>query len=191
VDTLRTFIAIELPAQVRAKISEHINRLRGEFPEVRASWNCENNLHLTLKFLGNVPVERVSALSDAAAESARSIETFDLIVSGCGWFPPRGKPNVLWIGIDDAEGNLRLLHHTLEDRCAEAGFERDARNFHPHLTIARLRGSAGIRRLAEMHKALDFPAQRFTITEIAIFRSELLQQGSKHTALSRHQLAAK
>ncbi len=191
VNAYRTFIAIELPQSIRALVAHYIDQLHSAFPGVRASWLREDNLHLTLKFLGDVPVTRLPALSDAADEAARSIQAFNMIVSGCGSFPPRGQPKVLWIGIDDAEDNLSRLHQGLEESCAVAGFERDARDFHPHLTIARLRKPAGSRGLAEAHRARPFSSQRFTVSEIVVFKSELLREGSKHTALSRHQLVAK
>src|SRR5882724_2236540 len=96
---IRTFIAIEIPADIRRRIKQHIDQLRAAFPDLRASWTRENNLHLTLKFLGNVPVARITALSNAVAAAAHQINQFDLVVSGCGTFPPHGRPKVLWIGV--------------------------------------------------------------------------------------------
>ena len=210
-DTLRTFIATEIPAPIRRRIKEHIDQLRTAFPDVRASWTREDNLHLTLKFLGDVPVSRIPALSDAVAEAAHTIEPIDLIVSGCGTFPPHGRPKVLWVGLREgtagilpasssldagsadvpyasSEHALTALHAAVEDACAAAGFERELRPYHPHLTIARLRDSKGSRALAEQHKELGFPPQTFTVSELVVFRSELSSQGSKHSALSRHEL---
>src|SRR2546421_13108411 len=102
----RTFIAIEIPAEIRRRIKEHIDQLRAAFPDVRASWTREDNLHLTLKFLGEVPVARIPALSDAVTEAAHEINPFGLIVSGCGTFPPHGRPKVLWIGVHAASANV-------------------------------------------------------------------------------------
>jgi 2'-5' RNA ligase len=201
IDSYRTFIAIELSPEIRRRIQEHIDQLRFAFPEVRASWLREDNLHLTLKFLGDVPIARIPALSDAAAEAARSNESFDVIVSECGSFPPRGQPNVLWIGVGSvppavaggfappaSASGLQSLHVAVENECAEAGFERDPRPFHPHLTIARLGKSRGSRALAEHHKQLSFAPQTFTVSELIVFRSELSSEGSKHTMLSRHEM---
>jgi len=215
VSSYRTFIAIELSSDIRRRIKEHIDQLRSAFPDVRASWLREDNLHLTLKFLGDVPVARIAALSDAAAEAARSNESFDVIVSGCGSFPPHGRPKVLWIGIVSeppasplplGEGGVRVrsiaggitpeaqpsrlhaLQNVIESACAAAGFKRDTRPFHPHLTTARLRSSKGSRALAELHREMPFPPQTFTVSELVVFRSELSSQGSKHTLLSRHEL---
>jgi 2'-5' RNA ligase len=211
VDTYRTFIAIELPSNIRQSIKQHIDQLRAVFPGVRASWTREDNLHLTLKFLGNVPVERIPALSNAVTAAAHEIKPFDLAICDCGIFPPHGRPKVLWIGCAnvppashsrDAESTgfqpasstsplplaLSSVHAALEDRCAAAGFAREPRSFHPHLTIARLRESKGSRALAEHHKHLGFAAQTFTVSELVVFRSELSSKGSKHTALARHEL---
>jgi len=124
----------------------------------------------------------------AAAATAKAIDPFELAIGGCGWFPPHGKPKVLWIGIDDLEARLHKLQDALQERCADAGFDRDERSFHPHLTIARLRSPAGSRDLAETHKAHGFTSQRLAVSEVVVFRSELLHEGSKHTAISRHKL---
>src|SRR5213078_3087594 len=85
--TYRTFIAIELPAGIRQAIQQHINQLRQTFPEVRASWSRADNLHLTLKFLGDVSVSRIAALSKACADATSNIEPFELVINGCGAFP--------------------------------------------------------------------------------------------------------
>jgi 2'-5' RNA ligase len=231
VNSYRTFIAIELPRDLRALIVAHIKTLRDELPDVRASWSREDNLHLTLKFLGNVLPSEISKVSDAAARAASTISPFELTVSGCGAFPPHGRPNVLWIGVGtpasgvqqsaDSQSAIRnsqstignsqseirnsksaipssplpltpsplaVLHSSLEDELAAAGFPREPRPFHPHLTIARIRNPKGTRPLAELHQRLGFPPQSFTVSEVIVFRSELLKEGSKHTAVSRHQL---
>jgi len=210
--TYRTFVAIEIPTDIRRRIKEHIDQLRAAFSDVRASWTREDNLHLTLKFLGDVPVARIPTLSEAVTDAAHEVSPFDLIVSGCGSFPPRGRPKVLWIGCTGVQpessemnagsakifsassssgtqaSSLHVLHQTLEDRCAAAAFEREPRAYHPHLTIARLRESKGSRALAEHHKQLRFPPQTFTVSELVVFRSELSSEGSKHTALARREL---
>lgn len=187
-EKLRTFIAIEIPADLKLKILEHIDRLRREIPEVKASWSRENNLHLTLKFLGDIPRDRIPILSRAAEEAARTCAPFEIVLAGSGVFPRIAKPNVLWLGVDDHEHKLQALHQALEDRCSEVKFTREARAFHPHLTIARLRNPTQGRALAEAHQALSFPAQTLAVAEIVVFKSELLREGSRHTALSHHRL---
>ncbi len=182
----RVFIAIELPSVVRKSLSDHINRLRKALPDVHASFSREENLHLTLKFLGNTPVSKTEALSQAAQRAAGRFQPFDLMIGSCGAFPPRGQPRVLWIGIDDPSGQLAELQRTLEDECAKAGFVREERLFHPHLTITRLRKPQGSRELARLHGEIGFAYQDVIVSDIVLFRSELLPAGSRHTAISRH-----
>jgi RNA 2',3'-cyclic 3'-phosphodiesterase len=186
VHSFRTFIAIEIPRDIRQRVIQHIERLRREVPDMRVSWSREDNLHLTLKFLGNVPVANIPKISQAIARATQMALPFEMTVSGCGTFPTRGRPNVLWIGTQ-ATG-LPELHAAVEQECETLGFAREPRSFHPHLTIARLRKPEGGQRLAEIHKAMDFAPQSFTVSEVVMFRSELLKEGSKHTAISRHAL---
>jgi len=182
----RVFIAIELPSVVRKSLSDHIHGLRKALPDVHASWSREENLHLTLKFLGNTPVTKIEALSQVPYNAAVRFSPFDLIVGRCGAFPPRGQPRVLWIGIDHPSGKLAELHRSLEDECTKAGFAREERPFHPHLTIARLRKPQGSRQIARLHEEMGFTNQRVSVSEMVLFRSELLSEGSRHTAISRH-----
>ena len=193
--TYRTFIACELPTDIRPRIKEYIDQLRDAFPQVRASWSREDNLHLTLKFLGDLPASRITGLSDACSEALKDLEPFELMISGCGSFPPHGKPKVLWIGIEDAgtpaASHLSQLHAALEASCAARGFERETRPYHPHLTVARIREAKDTRALAEHHRQINFPPQRFAICEVVVFRSQLSSAGSKHFALSRHRLGSK
>jgi 2'-5' RNA ligase len=209
-DSFRTFIAIEIPRELRALVIQHIKQLRHALPNTRASWVREDNLHLTLRFLGNVPVTDIPQVSSAVERATKTISPFELTISGCGVFPPRGRPNVLWLGIepgsagilpagrghpartsfDRAPGaqasSLQTLYPSLETELAAAGFPREPRPFHPHLTIARLRHPHDARELAERHQGLSFAPKSFSVSEVVVFRSELLKEGSKHHALSRH-----
>ena len=114
------------------------------------------------------------------------VEPFEIVVEGCGAFPPRGQARVLWIGIDDLSGQLAFLHTALEDECARASFSREERPFHPHLTIARIRKAHDSRHLAAVHKEIGFDPQTVRASELAVIRSELRREGSRHTIISRH-----
>jgi 2'-5' RNA ligase len=188
-NTYRTFIAIEIPAGLRATVIDYIKHLRGKIPDISASWSREDNLHLTLKFLGEVPIAQIEEVSAAASAAARASGPFELILAGSGVFPPRGKPSVLWMGIEDPHGALQTVQQGLEGECAARGFTRDVRAYHPHLTIARIRKPHGTKNLSAAHLASDFAAQTFTAKELVVFRSELLPQGSRHTPISSHALS--
>jgi 2'-5' RNA ligase len=185
-------------------------------PDVRASFSREDNLHLTLKFLGNVPVADIPKVSDAIARATKSVSPFELTFSDCGSFPQHGRPSVLWIGAGSAgrgpqagsplgvldilpagparpataptSSNLDRLYSATEEELAAVEFTRESRPFHPHLTIARLRHSQGARQLAELHKSLGFAPITFAVSQVVVFKSELFKDGSKHTAVSRHNL---
>jgi len=184
----RVFIAIELPGNIRKRIADHINRLRSLVPDARASWIREDNLHLTLKFLGDVPITNVEKLSAAASIGASKVKQIEIVLEDCGAFPPRGQPKVLWIGIDDPSGKLSELNRALEDECAKAGFAREPRAFHPHLTIARIRQPHGSRQLAARHQEIGFNRDATRVSELAVIRSELRSEGARHTVISRHEL---
>jgi 2'-5' RNA ligase len=187
-ESWRLFIAIELPPEIRQTIKQHITRLQAACPDVRASWTRAENLHLTLKFFGDVAVNRVDTLSQALMRAAAQTTEFDLLFEGCGVFPPRGKPNVLWIGIspETAPSCLRL-YQAIEEECANVGFKRDERKFHPHLTIARLRHPAGARDLANLHQATEFEPVALRVGSVCLIRSELSSAGSRYTIVARHE----
>ncbi len=185
-ESWRVFYAVELPTDVRARAAEHIARLRDAAPEVRAGWEREEKLHLTLKFLGEIATSRVAALSSAAELAAQSQQPFTCGIEHAGTFPERGQPRVLWLGVSDAPGNLTRLQQALENECARAGFAREERAFHPHLTLARVRAPQGSRRLAEIHQELGFELMEFPVTELVLIRSELGKGGSRYTVISRY-----
>src|SRR5205085_3329961 len=126
-NSYRLFIAIELPAEVRRHIKEYVYTLRHGYPDVRASWTREDNMHLTLKFLGDTPIDKVESLNHALQRATNQISRFEIVIHRTGSFPSHGKPNVLWIGIDDPSGNLRKLHEQLEQECSRASFTLDER----------------------------------------------------------------
>ena|SRR5438132_1182209 len=184
----RVFVAIELPAEVRHRVAQHIQLLREQVPDTRASWNREQNLHLTLKFLGDIPVTRVEAASRAVEQAAKGVDSFALTIEGSGSFPPHGTPRVLWLGIQGAANESSALFDVLEEEFVNQGFPREHRPFHPHLTIARLRKPHGARRLAELHKQIGFERMAFQVKDVCVIRSELSPEGSRYTVIARHAL---
>jgi 2'-5' RNA ligase len=185
---LRVFCAVALPPDVRAGAAAHIEKLRGVMPDVRASWDRAEKLHITIKFLGGIEAARVSTLSLAASRAAACVQSFTLSIEGTGAFPSQGPARVLWLGVTDASGGLARLQTSLEDTAAEAGFPREKRPFHPHLTIARLRQPQGAGRLAALHHERGFASAPFQVTELIIIRSEPGPGGSRYTEISHHRL---
>jgi 2'-5' RNA ligase len=179
---------VELPEEVCERLRDHIGRLRKAVPEATASWSRVENIHLTLKFFGNVAVDRIPAISEAAARTVREFSAFRIAVSSTGVFPKPSRAQVLWIGVDDRSGKLSALQKRFDEECLTEGFPKEDRGYRPHLTIARLRKPDGARHLADTHLNMNFANIDVPLTELVIFRSELSPKGSKYTALSRHHL---
>ena len=173
--TWRVFCAVELPHEIRAQLGDHIARLRKEVPDVAASWSRVENIHLTLKFYGNVEVDRIASISSAIDQAGKDIAPFEIAVGKTGAF----RSQVLWIGVSDPAEKLTTLHQRLgsEDRV-----------YRPHLTIARIRRPDGARRLVDAHLQMKFEPVAVKVNQVILFRSELSPKGSKYTVISKHGL---
>jgi len=187
----RVFCAIELPASVRAVVLRHIADLNDAAPGARASWAREATLHLTLKFLGEIPIASVPTFSNAVARAVAGVSPFSVRLSETGAFPRHGQPRVLWIGVDDVSQKLADLQSRLEEESEAAGYAKEERPFHPHLTIARLRDLRDAKALARAHKEMQFEPVEIPVSELVVIRSELSSAGSKYTIVSRHALSSK
>jgi len=183
---VRVFFAVELGEEVRRRVVDHISNLREQLPEVRASWERPEKLHVTLKFIGNIEPDKRAVLSEAAERVASTLAPFHFVISDAGAFPVRGSPRVLWLGARDDSGSLVRLQRGLEDECEGVGFPREARAFHPHLTIARLRRPEGARELAALHEEKGFAPSEVFVEALLLIQSELGPAGSRYTELSRH-----
>ena len=189
-ESWRVFCAIDLSGKVRASLMRQINRLREAVPHAQASWSREENIHLTLKFLGEIQTSRLINLSNAAARAVADFPPFQITLEETGVFPKHGTPRVLWIGVKDESGKLAEFHTRLEEACAREGFAKEERPFHPHLTIARLRKPQGARSLAVAHKEMRFEPAYVAVAELLVIRSELSGAGSRYTVISSHRLEA-
>lgn len=135
---MRLFIGIGLSPDCRRAIAGAVSPLREK--GIPVSWTPERNLHLTLKFLGETPASRVNELAGLMAEAGRGIPPFLLRIEEAGAFPTLRTPRVLWIGIREPLELVRKLHQNMENTLSGAGFPRDERPFHPHVTVGRVRG---------------------------------------------------
>ena len=186
--TWRVFCAIELPRPTRDLVLQHIACLKAAVSTARASWSRDANLHLTLKFLGEIPQTSVPDISHAASRAAASVQSFSIRLEQAGVFPSQRQPRVLWLGINDLSAKLAELRARLETESSRAGFAKEGRPFHPHLTIARLRQPAGAQALAGAHQQMEFEPVEIAVSELLVIRSELSSEGSKYTVVSRHPL---
>jgi RNA 2',3'-cyclic 3'-phosphodiesterase len=184
----RMFCAFELPEGLRRSIAEHSQKVREAVPEAAASWSRPENIHLTVKFFGNVDPATVPVISATAARVVKEFSSIQIAVGKTGVFPRPSRPQVLWIGVEDQSGGLLKLQQRLEDGFAREGFPKEDRAFRPHLTIARIRRPQNADHLAEAHLGLEFSNVAVSLNELVLIRSELSPKGSQYTAISRHRL---
>jgi 2'-5' RNA ligase len=177
---MRSFVAIELDPPLRGPL---IRLLRERLPRTRdVRWCTEQQLHLTLKFLGEARDEQLSAVCDALAAAAADIEPFPLRLAGLGCFPAPRNPRVLWCGVEDEAGGCARWLAAADPLLEELGFPRETREFHPHITLGRSKSSAGagvIRRVLE--EATPPPPREMTVGEIVLFESRLSPRGAQYT----------
>ena len=184
----RMFCAFELPETLQTQIHDRAKRVREAVPDAAASWSRPENIHLTVKFFGNVDQAKVAVISTAAARVVKEFPPLQIEVGTTGVFPRPSRPQVLWIGIEDTSKALSEFQQRLENEFAGDGFPKEDRAFHPHLTIARIRKPQNAAQLAETHLKMEFSPVEIILRELVLFRSELSSKGSKYTAISRHVL---
>jgi len=193
--TVRTFIAIELPDEVREYLARRQERLKGAGANVK--WTRPEQIHLTLAFLGNVPADELGALSEAVREAVSGFGPLRLRATGTGQFPPGGRPRVLWVGVRTESGDLAGLQQAVAQAAAPLAEKQEHRAYHAHLTLGRVRqgrrgrrGSRGgggdlhglARAVAEMAEE-EGPV--FDADEVVVFQSDLGPAGPTYTPLAR------
>jgi 2'-5' RNA ligase len=188
---LRTFIAVELSPAVKAKARELVNRLA--VVDSKISWVHQDQMHLTLKFLGDVPETETPEVCRAVAKAAARIEPFEIVFRGAGAFPTAEHPRSLWIGVEDGADELLALQQAVEESLyQELGFPKERRRFQPHLTVGRVKHvePEDAARLTELIQSnADFDGDLSVVEEVVTFASFLGRQGARHEALDHAPLA--
>lgn len=181
-ETLRTFIALDMPAEIKTALANYIQPLKS-LPG-RVSWTKPENLHLTLKFLGDTPTAQIEGIAVALQEIANVVPAFSANVTGTGAFPNGEKPRVLWVGLDEPTGMLLKLAQALDARMHRFGFKKEKRTFAPHLTIGRVKDL----RIPEIIHGLQekpLAARPAHFNEIVFMQSVLHTAGSIYTPLRK------
>jgi RNA 2',3'-cyclic 3'-phosphodiesterase len=176
---MRLFVAINFTSKDRQRMGRAARRMRDA--ELPVRWVEPDQIHMTLKFLGEVRPERVEAVKLAVARVAAKTQSFTLRLGGSGAFPTTRRPKVIWLGVD-ASPELRCLKHDLEWELAPLGFAREVRAFHPHVTLgrARLDARAGdFRGFEDVVGATDFKAE-ITVRSVDLMKSTLSAKGARY-----------
>jgi 2'-5' RNA ligase len=192
---MRLFIAVDLDERVRAAAAAIGGRLRGEIERggrrlapAGASWVAPHNMHLTVRFLGEVEEARAALVAKAVGEAFR-IPAFAISIGGVGLFPPAGRPRVLWIGVPEGNSQLVAVHGEVEQRLDALGFEREQRAYHPHLTLARFREPASAEVRVLVAQASGTEAGHSAAHDVVLYESRLSSAGPTYHVLARAPLA--
>jgi 2'-5' RNA ligase len=180
---VRCFVAVELASAVRKPLL----RLLRELPRSReVRWCGEEQLHVTLKFLGEVSDVKRDRVCEVMADTSGQIQPFAIRVGGLGCFPSPRSPRVLWCGVEDRSDGCARWVKLADPLLAELGFEPEARAFTPHVTLGRSRsrnGGAALQRVLET-SALA-PGVEMEVGEVVLFESRLLPQGAQYRLIQR------
>jgi 2'-5' RNA ligase len=186
-EQIRSFIAIELSEEAKkglAGLKKELEKDEHRF----VKWVDPRGIHLTLKFLGNIPSERVTEITEAMGKAVQGISPFCLEVSGLGAFPSLKQARVLWVGIGGELDQLSTLQQNIDSVLAALGFAREERPFVPHLTLARVREGASLperRSFGELVGSAAFEDKYpIEVEAVRLMRSQLTPAGALYTCLS-------
>src|SRR5208283_736643 len=184
---IRAFLAIDLPESLRPGLALAQGELKKSQADVR--WVPPGNIHITLKFFGNLPDAEVPPIIAAARQAASQQAPLSLAVSGAGAFPSSRSPRVVWLGLGGDLLPLSQFFHRLEKAFAQLGYPPEGRAFNPHLTLGRVRSPEGRAQLSRALEKLVVDWPRFPVREIILYQSVLSPQGSTYTPLEVIKLA--
>lgn len=191
-ETLRTFIAIVLPESVIRQLAQVQRQLERQAPPESVRWVKPEGVHLTLKFLGDTPVDKLDAIRAALGEVASRASPCAFTVGGLGCFPNARRPRVIWVGVQPMGEELASLHQAVERAMKPLGFPPEGRNFTPHLTLGRVRDRippADLARLGTLVSSADVG----TLGEVqarsfALIQSVLKPSGAEYTPLAEFRM---
>jgi len=187
-EEIRTFVAIELSAAIKSELARVQEMLKEKIATPHLRWVDAENVHLTLKFLGNVPQDRIQETAAALREACAGLSPFTMAISGLGCFPSTNNPRVVWVGVQEKTGSLKRLQERVEENLAILGFKPEGQPFRPHLTLGRVKKEArgGARRIiGGIVSAISVGhLGQMEVGEISLMKSVLLPSGAQYSRLA-------
>ena len=185
--SIRCFIAIEIPEPIRNQLARIQGTLRKQIQ--KASWVKPGNIHLTLKFLGEVDPADLEAIGEAITETTKRHRCFSLRIGGVGAFPSLARPRVIWAGLKVGAEPVSALAQDINVALSYCGFSTDTQKFNPHLTIARLKGRIDLRPYTNQYRQYDrIDRAEMTVNAISLIQSQLHPQGAIYSTLQSYSL---
>lgn len=184
---LRSFLAIELPESILKRIEEVQRDLKSSGADVR--WVSPQNIHLTLKFFGNIEESEIDPIVQSITETVRATSPISIKVQGMGAFPGLKNPRVIWVGLNDEKKILISFQKQLDGELQQIGFQPEDRPFHPHLTLGRMRSSRGKNELVKgMERYREEEFGSFEVERVVLFKSDLRPEGAIYSRLKEVRL---
>jgi len=191
-EQIRSFIAIELPDELKLKLAQLEDQLKSN-RQPWVKWVSPEGIHITLKFLGNIAVEMTGAITKAIEEATQGMSPFQLEVKGLGVFPNLRRVQVAWVGVIGEVDKLSQLQKRIETSLIPLGFAPESRAFTPHLTLARLRDQASLderQRFGQLIASTEFEtASAIEVDAVSLMRSQLTREGAIYSRSSLVRLA--
>jgi 2'-5' RNA ligase len=185
---LRTFVAIETAQEVHGPASKLITNLCRSRAQVK--WVAPDKLHLTLKFLGDVPPTEINGVCSAVQRAVAGKQPFQINCHGAGAFPDSKRPRTIWIGVREPSEAIRALQNSVDEELQKLGFPAERRRFQPYITLGRVRGGGSA--IQDLGCLIDqhakFEAGQILVGEIVVFSSDQGPRGPEYTPLSRVKL---
>jgi len=185
--TIRTFIAIEIPEDIISKFRELQEAIKVYDFKIR--WVRSENIHLTLKFLGDVEEVKIGEIAETISKTVEGYTPISLKAKGIGVFPSIKRPSVLWVGLTGQLESLVGLQKRLDENLKVLGFPGEKRPFKGHLTMGRIKTKIDVRKFGDALMAFrNFESETFTADQIVFYRSELKPSGAVYTELANASL---
>ena len=187
-ETIRTFVAIELPLEARDELVSVQAELKKSGADVK--WVEPENIHLSLRFIGDVEPDKAEEIKELVAGTTAASKAFELTMKGTGVFPDLGHPRVIWAGVDRGAGESTRLAADLEAGLQAIGIAGEERKFHPHITLGRVRSQRNSDKLRKLVETTGFEAGSIIKVEcLILFMSRLTPQGPVYTPLFKAKMA--
>lgn len=189
--TIRTFIAVELSADLLRALAETQARLKRTLDMPSLRWVAPEGVHITLKFLGDVLPRQMPDIEAALAEIAPAHSPFEVRATGLGAFPGLNRPSVLWVGLEGDVAALARLRDDVERVIAPLGFPTERRPFNPHLTLARVKDApaADVQRIRDTLRGAPLgDIGALAVNTLSLMRSDLSPRGARYTRLADYAL---
>ena len=186
-EKLRVFVAIPLPQPLLESLATVQHRLQGKVPHRSVRWVRIEGIHLTLKFLGDTPRDKIATVREALTVVGRNGPTCTLTAEGLGCFPSPRRPRVLWVGVKEPTGRLKAVYQAVEEAMISLGYKPERHGFTPHLTLGRVRRGASREDRAQISEAITRTEvgqlASFEVDCLELIRSELKPSGAEYTTL--------